>query len=169
VPDPVAWTEVPSDFRTHARQRERWHRGLVVTLMSQLRLLLNPRFGRIGLVTMPFFVFGEMLAPVIEVGGYLVIGLGIWLGTVNRELFLLFLFAAFGFQVFLSIWAVLLEEVTFRLYRRTSDFFRMLGYAMAEPFGYRQLTVAWRVQAFWNALRGLRSWGEMRRRGFQNH
>jgi cellulose synthase/poly-beta-1,6-N-acetylglucosamine synthase-like glycosyltransferase len=169
VPDPVAWTEVPSDLRTHARQRERWHRGLVVTLMSQLRLLLNPRFGRIGLVTMPFFVFGEMLAPVIEVGGYVVIGLGIWLGTVNRELFLLFLFAAFGFQVFLSIWAVLLEEVTFRLYRRTSDFFRMLGYAMAEPFGYRQLTVAWRVQAFWNALRGLRSWGEMRRRGFQNH
>lgn len=167
VPDPVAWTEVPSDLRTHARQRERWHRGLILTLTTQLRLLLNPRFGRVGLVTMPFFVFGEMLAPLIEVAGYLVIALGLWLGTVNAELLVLFLFAALGYQVFLSIWAVLLEEVTFRLYRHTSDFFRMIGYAVAEPFGYRQLTVLWRLRAFWNALRGLRSWGEMRRRGFQ--
>src|SRR5262245_60004219 len=29
IPDPVAWTEVPESMKVLARQRERWHRGLI--------------------------------------------------------------------------------------------------------------------------------------------
>jgi hypothetical protein len=68
--------------------------------------------------------------------------------------------------MFLSVWAVILEETTFHMYSRFGDFLRMLWYAVAEPFGYRQITVYWRLKGFWNALRGLRHWGEMRRTGF---
>jgi cellulose synthase/poly-beta-1,6-N-acetylglucosamine synthase-like glycosyltransferase len=166
IPDPVAWTEVPSDLRTHRRQRERWHRGLILTMMNHRRLLLNRRYGRIGLLTMPFFFFGEMLAPVIEVLGYILTAVGIAMGFLSIQFALLFLAVALGYQMLLSIWAVILEETTFHLYNRFSDFLRMLGYAILEPFGYRQLTVVWRLKGFWNALRGLTHWGEMRRRGF---
>lgn len=166
IPDPVAWTEVPSDLRTHRRQRERWHRGLILTMMKHRRLLLNRRYGRIGLVTMPFFFFGEMLAPVIEVLGYILTAVGIAMGFLSIQFALLFLAVALGYQMLLSLWAVILEETTFHLYSRFSDFLRMLGYAMLEPFGYRQLTVLWRIKGFWNALRGLTHWGEMRRKGF---
>jgi hypothetical protein len=75
--------------------------------------------------------------------------------------------AARGYQMLLTFWAVVLEEATFRVYGRFSDFLRILGYAVIEPFGYRQLTVYWRLKAFWNALRGITHWGEMRRRGFE--
>jgi hypothetical protein len=68
----------------------------------------------------------------------------------------------------LTVWAVILEEVTFRAYARTSDFARMLLFAFLEPFGYRQLTVAWRLRSFWSVLRGRTQWGEMRRTGFQD-
>jgi cellulose synthase/poly-beta-1,6-N-acetylglucosamine synthase-like glycosyltransferase len=166
IPDPVAWTEVPSDLRTHGRQRERWHRGLIVTMFTHRRLLLNPKYGRIGLITMPFFFFGEMLAPVIELAGYVLTLLGFVLGLLSPQFALLFLLVALGYQMFLSIWAVILEETTFHVYGRFRDFLRMLGYAIAEPFGYRQLTVYWRLRGFWNALRGLTHWGEMRRTGF---
>jgi cellulose synthase/poly-beta-1,6-N-acetylglucosamine synthase-like glycosyltransferase len=166
IPDPVAWTEVPSDLRTHGRQRERWHRGLILTMMKHRRLLLNRRYGRIGLVTMPFFFFGEMLAPVIELLGYILTAVGIAMGFLSPQFALLFLAVALGYQMLLSIWAVILEETTFHLYNRFSDFLRMLGYAILEPFGYRQLTVLWRLKGFWNALRGLTHWGEMRRKGF---
>jgi cellulose synthase/poly-beta-1,6-N-acetylglucosamine synthase-like glycosyltransferase len=166
IPDPVAWTEVPSDLRTHGRQRERWHRGLIVTMFTHRRLLLNPKYGRIGLITMPFFFFGEMLAPVIELAGYVLTLLGFVLGLLSPQFALLFLLVALGYQMFLSIWAVILEETTFHVYGRFRDFLRMLGYAIAEPFGYRQITVYWRLRGFWNALRGLTHWGEMRRTGF---
>ena len=36
---------------------------------------------------------------------------------------------------------------------------------MLENFGFRQLTVWWRVRAFWEYLRGDLSWGAMERRG----
>lgn len=166
IPDPVAWTEVPSDLRTHGRQRERWHRGLIVTMFLHRRLLLNPKYGRIGTITMPFFFFGEMLAPVIELFGYILTLLGLLLGLLSLEFALLFLLVALGYQMFLSIWAVILEETTFHMYGRFRDFLRMLGYAALEPFGYRQITVYWRLLGFWNALRGITHWGEMRRTGF---
>jgi cellulose synthase/poly-beta-1,6-N-acetylglucosamine synthase-like glycosyltransferase len=167
IPDPVAWTEVPSDVRTHGRQRERWQRGLVVTMLTHARLLLNPRYGMLGLVTMPFFFFGEMLSPLVEVIGYLLTALGIALGILDVQFAVLFLSAALGYQLVLTVWAVVLEEATFRVYSRFSDFLRILGYALVEPFGYRQLTVYWRLKAFWNALRRLTHWGEMQRRGFE--
>jgi len=166
IPDPVAWTEVPSDLRTHRRQRERWHRGLVATLFAHRRMLFNPRYGVIGLVTMPFFFFGEMLAPVVESLGYVLGGLGWALGLLSLRFALLFLAAALGYQLLLSIWAVVFEETTFHVYPRTRDFARLLLYAVAEPFGYRQLTVLWRLIAFGNAVRGSKTWGVMRRRGF---
>lgn len=166
IPDPVAWTEVPSDLRTHGRQRERWHRGLIVTMFTHRRMLLNPKYGRIGLITMPFFFFGEMLAPAIELLGYILTLLGFLLGLLSAQFALLFFLVALGYQMFLSIWAVILEETTFHMYGRFRDFLRMLAYAIAEPFGYRQITVYWRLRGFWNALRGLTHWGEMRRTGF---
>ena len=166
IPDPVAWTEVPSDLHTHRRQRERWHRGLIATLLAHRRMVFNPRYGAVGMVTMPFFVFGEMLAPLVELLGYGVALLGWILGLLSIRFALLFLAAALGYQLLLSIWAVVFEETTFNVYRRAGDFVRLLAYAAAEPFGYRQLTVLWRVLAFGNAVRGSKAWGEMRRRGF---
>src|SRR5256885_7836906 len=62
IPDPVAWTEVPESARILSRQRERWHRGLIAAMWQYKGMLFNPRYGRVGLIAMPFFAFGEMLA-----------------------------------------------------------------------------------------------------------
>ena len=43
----------------------------------------------------------------------------------------------------------------------------MSAYAAIENLGYRQLTDLWRGVAFWDLLRGKKSWGDMQRRGFQ--
>jgi cellulose synthase/poly-beta-1,6-N-acetylglucosamine synthase-like glycosyltransferase len=166
IPDPLAWTEVPSDLRTLGRQRDRWHRGLARTLLRHRRMLFNPKYGTVGWLMFPFFLFGELLAPVIEVTGYLFTGVALTLGVIDWQFALLFLCVAIGYQMLLSIWAVILEETTYRTYPQRRDFFRMLLYALAEPFGYRQLTVFWRLRGLVRALRGHESWGEMQRAGF---
>lgn len=166
VPDPVAWTEVPSDIKTLKRQRERWHRGLVKTMIDHRRMLFNPKYGRVGMVSFPFFFFGEMLAPIIELSGYVFTAIGLAFGWLDLQFAILFLTVAIGYQLMLSVWAVVLEETTFRVYGNFRDFIRMLVHAFAEPFGYRQMTVIWRVQGMFNALRGRKQWGEMKRVGF---
>lgn len=166
IPDPVAWTEVPVSLRVLSRQRERWHRGLIATLIEHKSMLFNPRYGRVGLIAMPFYFFGEMLAPVIELLGYIGLVLGLFFGLVNTSFALLFLFVAVGYGLLLSLWAVVLEELTFRRYNRTLDFGRLLLFAVLESFGYRQITVWFRLQAFWRYFRGVHSWGDMKREGW---
>src|SRR5205809_2620340 len=72
IPDPVAWTEVPESFKILSRQRERWHRGLIAAMWQYKGMLFNPRYGGVGFLAMPFFAFGEMLAPVVELLGYII-------------------------------------------------------------------------------------------------
>jgi len=166
IPDPVAWTEVPESAKILSRQRERWHRGLISAMWQYKTMLFNPRYGRVGLIAMPFYAFGEMLAPVIEVLGYIVTIVGLAFGMLNVSFALLFVLVAWGYGMLLSIWAVVLEEVSFRRYRRFGDLLRMLFFATVENFGYRQRTVWWRLKAFATVWRGSRGWGDMVRKGF---
>ena len=166
IPDPVAWTEVPESGRILSRQRERWHRGLIAAMWLYKGLLGNPRYGRVGLVAMPFFAFGEMLAPLVEVTGYVATAAGLALHVVDVPFALLFVTVAWGYGMLLSLWAVVLEEVSFRRYRRFGDLLRLIIYATLENFGYRQRTVWWRLKAFWSVFRQKHAWGEMVRKGF---
>ena len=50
IPDPVAWTEVPNSLRVLGRQRDRWHRGLADVMWRHRRIMLNPRYGALGMV-----------------------------------------------------------------------------------------------------------------------
>jgi cellulose synthase/poly-beta-1,6-N-acetylglucosamine synthase-like glycosyltransferase len=149
-----------------SRQRERWHRGLILTMWKYRRMLFNPRYGRVGLVGVPFLTCGEMIAPVVEVLGYVVTAFGLWLGFLDVPFALLFLLVAWGSGMILSVWGIALEEVGFRRYRRPADLARLLLYALLENFGYRQLTVWFRLRAFWSAARYRHVWGRMTPPGF---
>jgi cellulose synthase/poly-beta-1,6-N-acetylglucosamine synthase-like glycosyltransferase len=165
VPDPVAWTEAPVTLRDLGTQRERWHRGLIATLLKHKDMLFNPGYGVIGLIAFPFYALGEMLAPVIEGLGYIVVLVSLLMGTLNYRFAAAFLGVSMGYGLLLSLWAVVLEEISFRRYSTTSDLRRLLWFSVIEPFGYRQLTVWFRLRAFPRYLRGDMRWGVMPREG----
>src|SRR5437773_3383979 len=166
IPDPVAWTEVPESLKILSRQRERWHRGLIAAMWQYKTMLFNPRYGRVGLLAVPFFTLGEMLAPLVELLGYVVTIVGLAYGIINVSFALLFLLVAWGYGMLLSLWAVGLEEASFRRYRRVGDIALLLLYATLETFGYRQRTVWWRLKAFVTVWRRRQVWGGMVRKGF---
>jgi cellulose synthase/poly-beta-1,6-N-acetylglucosamine synthase-like glycosyltransferase len=165
VPDPICWTEVPDNFRTLRRQRTRWHRGLIDTLIRHRAMIGRPRYGSVGMVSLPgFFVF-EMLSPVVELSGYILL-LVLWaMGALDALLAGTFFVLAIMYTVLVSTLAVLLEDIAFRRYPHVRDLGLLLGAAILENFGFRQLTVWWRVRAFWEYLRGDLTWGAMERRG----
>jgi cellulose synthase/poly-beta-1,6-N-acetylglucosamine synthase-like glycosyltransferase len=166
IPDPVAWTEVPRDVRVLARQRERWHRGLIGTLWAHKRMLFNPRYGPVGMLAVPFYVLGEMIAPVVELLGWVMLALGLMVGAVDGHFAVLFLIVAISYGTLLSIWAIVLEELSFKRYRRRRDLMKLVWFALIEGIGYRQMTVLFRLNAFWKFWRGVESWGRMTRQGF---
>ncbi len=166
VPDPVCWTEVPTTFQILRRQRNRWHRGLLQSLWRHKKMMFNPRYGVIGLFTFPYFVFFEMFGPFIELTGYITVPLAWMLGILDLHFFLLFLTLAVLYGVFLSVAAILLEEISFRRYPGWLDLARLVFYGILENFGYRQILSVFKVKAFWDFVRRRRGWGDMKRRGF---
>lgn len=168
VPDPVLWTEVPERMRDLGRQRDRWQRGLMELLHRHRRMLLNPRYGRIGLVVYPYLYFLEMLGPLIEFVGYFTIPIAVLTGIASPAWLVAFLVLAVVFGMAISIAAVALEELCFRRYPKFSDLVRLFGLAVLENFGHRQIVTFWRVYGFVSYLRGKRGWGgSLHRVGFE--
>lgn len=166
VPEPVAWTEAPESRRVLSRQRSRWYRGMVETLRTHWRLLGNPRYGVVGLYALPFFAVAEMLGPLVEALGYVLIPVAIYLGILDVEFFVVFFLVTTGVGILLSWFGVFSEVWAFRRYRSTRDIARLLAYGVLENFGYRQWKTFVAVRGLVQYLRGNTSWGVMERRGF---
>lgn len=166
VPDPVCWTQVPETLGGLSRQRRRWQRGLAESLSLNREMFLNPRYGTVGLLGFPFFVFFEKWGPVVELTGYLVFILSIYMGIINPPFILLFLTMAILLGVLLSTSSLLLEELSFRRYPRLRDLLILFAYAILENFGYRQLHSWWRLQGLWDYYRKAQGWGKAERKKF---
>ncbi|HDR68531.1 MAG TPA: glycosyltransferase family 2 protein, partial [Bacteroidaceae bacterium] len=118
IPDPLCWTEVPEDIRSLARQRSRWTRGTLETLITHRSLFFNKKYKKLGLMGYPYWMVFEWLAPIIEFCGILWFFFLAFTGRLNWPFFLLLLGFVYFFAVSLSIWSVLFEEITFHKYEQ---------------------------------------------------
>jgi cellulose synthase/poly-beta-1,6-N-acetylglucosamine synthase-like glycosyltransferase len=166
VPEPIAWTEGPETLRDLGKQRFRWQRGLLQTLWRHRDMFLNPRFGVIGLFAYPYYVVFEALGPVIEAIGYILIPSFFVLGMLNLQSFLVFFLLAFLAGSLLSVISLFLLEFSVRKYPRFGDAVRLVVFAFLESFGYRQLTLLWRLKALFAGPLSRSAWGHPRRTGF---
>src|SRR4030081_1577543 len=168
VPDPMCWTEVPSDLTSLGRQRARWQKGLLDVLLSTRAMLFRPRYGRIGFFALPYLWLFEFAAPVIEIMGIITILLAAALGVLSHAFFLQFLLFGYAFATVISIGAVLQEEITYKRYNDWQDVVRLVSYCFLEHFPYRQMHMFWRLQGIWQYLRGNVAWAPLKRKGLQS-
>jgi cellulose synthase/poly-beta-1,6-N-acetylglucosamine synthase-like glycosyltransferase len=165
IPDPMCWTEVPSDWRTLRRQRNRWHRGLLETLWMHRSMTFNPRYGRLGLLAIPYFWFYEAFSPLVEMLGYGFLIWSILSGTIDWQFAFWFLLLAVLFGTIISQLAALVEGLLVQRYERLSDRILLLLLGLVEFVGYRQILVWERFQATFQIASKRGQWGAMRRRG----
>ena len=164
---PVAWTEAPESCRVSSgRQRDRWQRGLAQVIWSS-----SPdgpesevRCSRACCASRTTSC-SSCLGPVIE----LLVTPRSSLPSSPAKPRSCTRWRSSSIAVFLgsaiSISAVALEEISFRRYRRFSDLLALLGVALAESFGYRQMSIWWRLRGLVAAARSDLQWGAMERRG----
>jgi cellulose synthase/poly-beta-1,6-N-acetylglucosamine synthase-like glycosyltransferase len=164
VADPICWTEAPTSLAQLASQRRRWHQGLGETLARHIGMIFNPRYGAVGMIGMPFQLV-ELFGPLVELTGYLVVGICAFLGILSTDFLVLYLVMSLLLGVLLSVGSVLLEELTERSYQSWSDLSRLLLVAVLENFGYRQLNVLWRVRGLMQFLLGSEKWDRVEKRG----
>lgn len=166
VPDPVCWTEAPSTLNILSRQRTRWQRGLCDTLWRHRDMILRPRYGPVGMIALPSFLLFDILSPLLEMLGLLLVPLCYAAGILSWEFFVAYCIVVFAFGMCLSLCSMIMAEFSLQHHRRVGDLVRLGLGAIVENLGYRQLNSWWRVKGIWQFLRNKKGWGDMPRRGF---
>ncbi len=166
IADPICWTEAPESLKVLKSQRVRWQRGLAESLFAHRSLCFSRNGGAPGWIAFPFMAIFEWWGPLLEVAGYAFMLYLVIVGHVSFAVFAIFMAMAFTLGFMLSLSALLLEELTFHLYPRFSQVGRLVGAAILENFGFRQLVSVWRLIGLVKWMYGAKaSWGNMTRSG----
>jgi cellulose synthase/poly-beta-1,6-N-acetylglucosamine synthase-like glycosyltransferase len=165
APDAKAWTEVPPDYGSVASQRARWHNSLCDVLWTFRSMLFRPRYGRIGFILLPWFWIYELISPVVELVGWISIGLAAILGCLNWPLAGYVIGAGYGFTVVLSVLSILQSEGQYPRYAAW-DKKKLILQTLLEVFPFRILYMFWRLRGQIQYLRGDRRWQPITRVGF---
>lgn len=168
VAQPVCWTEVPQSLKILQRQRKRWQRGTVESLFRHREMLLNPKYGTVGMFSFPYFFLFEMMGPAVECLGYFLTVIGLVFNIIAPAIAILFFLVSIITGILLSTSALVLEEFTRNRYPGWRDSIHIFLAAVLENVGFRQLLTIWRVQGLIEGIKGKKGgWGNMERRGFQ--
>ncbi|MGF7230627.1 glycosyltransferase [Arachidicoccus sp.] len=166
IPDPLCWTESPSNYKILSRQRSRWMRGLVETLFAHRRLFFNPGYSLLGMLSYPFWFFYEFLAPIIEALGMFIFVLFCCLHMIQwMDFWQLFIFIVL-FGCLYSTFAVLMEVVTYNQYKERKDILKLIGTVFLEPFLFHFIVVYSSINGLVALYQEKKEWGEMVRVGF---
>jgi cellulose synthase/poly-beta-1,6-N-acetylglucosamine synthase-like glycosyltransferase len=165
VPEPVCWTEAPESFKVLGTQRKRWQRGALEVFFRHRDMMLKPRYGVLGMVGFPNNLIIDVIGPLAEFTGYLLMPV-LWLaGRLNGDFILAYTALFFLLGLFISICSLILEEMELRRLDRWQDLIKLSFVAILENFGYRQYNSWLRLVGWWEFLRQKKAWGEMTRRG----
>lgn len=166
IPDPLCWTEAPETPAILGRQRNRWTRGTIETLKFHKIIFLNPRYDLLGVLSYPYWLLFEMLAPVIEFIGFIVFLVMAFTGLINWHMFFAFLLFILFFGYLNSIFAIFMEVYTYNQYRRKKEIRKLIIAAFSEPFVFHPFVVWSAIRGYFDYFRKRKAWGEMTRRGF---
>ncbi|MES2863184.1 MAG: glycosyltransferase [Bacteroidota bacterium] len=166
IPDPLCWTEAPESYDILRKQRSRWTRGTMETLWIHRGMFFNPKYKMIGMVSYPYWLVYEYLAPIVECIGLLITLLFVCLGIINWKFFMLLVLLVYSFSVMFSMLAIYTEEATFRKYTTFSDLRKLVFIAHLEAIIFHPFTVYAAIRGNWEKIKGNKGWGEMTRKGF---
>lgn len=167
IPHTCCWTEGPSTLRILYRQRVRWGRGLIQLIHQHWRMLFNPKYRMLGMVTMPYTFFFEFMAPIIEAIGTIMFIYLIIVGGVNWTSFLIVFTTVYIFAIMLSQFVVFYDYILGSSYTRTRSYFKLFLAALFEPFIYHPIITFCSIRGYLNYIFKVKaSWGVMVRKRY---
>ncbi|HSX41502.1 MAG TPA: glycosyltransferase [Candidatus Saccharimonadales bacterium] len=150
----VAYTEAPATVRELLKQRFRWTFGTMQAVWKHKKAVLNPRYGTLGLIGLPYLVFYQILLPLLSP----IFDVAVIIGLINHQ----YQLVAVSFVVYTAADA-LTAAIALKL---DGEKLRQLWLVMPQRIIYRQLMYYTIVRSVVNVLKGnLVGWGSLKREG----
>ncbi|WP_231862367.1 glycosyltransferase family 2 protein [Nonlabens marinus] len=172
IPESLCWTEVPPNLNILIRQRVRWARGLIQTLMLHKKMFFNPKYGSTAWFSLPYFFLFEFLGPIIEAFGTLLILLTLsisyfYFETISLNFLIWPLLFVYLFYINITIISILLDELLYKSYANIKEVLTLIVMSLIEPFFYHPIIVYSALKGYWQFFTKKESkWGVMVRKGY---
>jgi len=167
VPFPLCWTEVPESKEILGSQRNRWMRGTLQCMLKFKKMCLNPKYGIVGMISYPYWVVTEMLAPIIELIGLALIIYLVAIGHLNILFAIMLFIVVYLITLTHSFTALLVYYLSFRKYTDQKDLLSFFKTAILEPIAYHPRVLSWSLRGYYDYfIKKNLSWGNMVRVGF---
>ncbi|HAT9216030.1 TPA: glycosyltransferase, partial [Legionella pneumophila subsp. pneumophila] len=152
TPKATVWTMTPNNIKSYSVQQNHWRRGLLRSTLRYWYMFLNPRYKIQGLISYPFYMLLEILAPYVEFTAYVCVFIAYYIGILNGYTALLYIILAWGFSSYLSLACAFINLITFNKYRKLNDILKIFGLSLIDMAGFRQYLTTVKVWASFQYL-----------------
>jgi len=150
----VAYTEAPATVRELLKQRFRWTFGTMQAVWKHKRAVLNPRYGTLGMIGLPYLLFYQILFPLLGP----LFDVAVIIGLLNHQFQLMLL----SFAIYTAADVVMLGMALVL----DGEKLGQLWLIIPQRIIYRQLMYYVIVKSVLNVLKGnLVGWGTLKREG----
>ncbi|XJS10392.1 glycosyltransferase [Aerococcaceae bacterium WGS1372] len=161
--DAVCWTQAPFTLNDLAKQRSRWHRGLIQTMFNHKELALAHRYSYLSLVSYSYLFLFELMAPIIEVLGILVIILGLSYSLINIQSAILIGVMYFIFSMVQTLIFYFGRYLIYDYSQYSGDWLRAIGTSFLDAIFFRPYLLVVRLYAIFTYRSRLHSWSSLTR------
>lgn len=175
VPGPVCWTEAPEKPPQLFKQRVRWHQGLAETLWLHKQMIFEPKYKITGMLAMPYYLFMELLAPVVKLFTLIFIFVMIYAGLTHGEWILLMIIGVILLAtVIMSTITVILENWSIKQsvanrealrYKTFFDWIYLLFVGIIGSFSYAFFKMYAQLHGIIGFFRKRQEWNKFERKG----
>lgn len=162
--DAVCWTQVPEKLKDLKKQRKRWHLGLFQTMWKHRKMMANPRFGMVGVISYIYFLLYELLSPFIEVFGVFTMVAAFLVDILNLPFMLLFLLIYAAYNSILTLTAFFSRIHTIDLTITFKDCMKAIMLCFFEVTTLRFVMAFVRLFAFKGYSKNKLNWGRIERK-----
>lgn len=162
--DAICWTQAPERLEDLKKQRKRWHLGLFQSMYKHRKMLCNPKFGAVSLISYLYFLIYELLSPFIEIFGIFTVVLAFCVDLINVPFMILFFLIYAVFGSILSLTAFFSRMYTSNLKVTFKDAAKACLLCLFEITSLR-FVMAWvRATAFIGYKKKKLQWGRIERK-----
>lgn len=137
--DAICWSQVPEKYKDFKNQRRRWHIGLMTSLINHKYILLNPKYGLIGVFSFLYFLIYELLSCILDIVGIVIVILSYFTGILSIDFLFVFFIFYITYGVAISVTSIMLENYVFNHIPSVWTILKLILLSIIECCGYRQI------------------------------
>jgi cellulose synthase/poly-beta-1,6-N-acetylglucosamine synthase-like glycosyltransferase len=151
----VSWTDAPQNIVSLIKQRDRWQRVEIETILKYRSMCFNPKYGSLAFISLPYFVFYEVLGVFFEFISLIFVLAGWMLKILDARIFLAYFVLMVAAQAIFSLISVFSFIRTQKIFPKHYVIY-LIFLALTEFIFYRWIITLAKFSGTLSYFRGVR-------------